>query len=206
MGNRKNAICTILLIIINIVVFLKLSFGGMTEDGIYMLEHGAMYVPFVTEHQEYYRLGSSLFLHFGFDHLVNNMLTLGIVGIHLEPVVGKMRFLLIYFISGFGGNLISMLLELRAESYAISAGASGAIFGLTGALLCLAFLNPGKLEHISKQGMLFMVGLNLYNGFVNEGVDNAAHVGGLFFGIMVTALVCGKCYKESSADTDFGRY
>ena len=70
--NTIKAPCTILLAAVNIIVFLVLSFLGMTEDGEFMLKHGAMYVPYLIQRGEYYRLFSSMFLHFGYDHLVNN--------------------------------------------------------------------------------------------------------------------------------------
>ena len=93
MGNQKKAVCTIGIAAVNVIVFLLLSFGGRTEDGMYMLEHGAMYVPYVVEYKEYYRLFTCIFLHFGFSHLMNNMLTLVVVGWNVEMFVGKARFL-----------------------------------------------------------------------------------------------------------------
>mgnify|MGYP000264318680 CR=1 FL=1 len=66
-----------------------------------MLEHGAMYVPYVVEYKEYYRLFTCIFLHFGFSHLMNNMLTLVVVGWNVEMFVGKARFLTIYLLSGW---------------------------------------------------------------------------------------------------------
>ena len=67
--NTIKAPCTILLAAVNVIVFLVLSFLGMTEDGEFMLKHGAMYVPYLIQRGEYYRLFSSMFLHFGYDHL-----------------------------------------------------------------------------------------------------------------------------------------
>lgn len=189
MTNQKKPICTIILIALNVVYFFVLSFGGMTEDGYYLLEHGAVYAPYVMEYKEYYRLFTSIFLHFDITHLMNNMVTLGVVGANVEPVVGKVRFLLIYFISGLGGNLLSLAVELKTQEYAISAGASGAIFGLTGALLCLAILNRGRIGNVTRQGMLFMIAISLYLGFAGEGVDNFAHIGGLLCGVIVTFLI-----------------
>ncbi len=196
-------IVTIGLIIVNVLVFLILSLGGMTEDGLYMLEHGAMYVPYFIERKEYYRIFTSLFLHFGFEHLLNNMITLGVVGKYLEPIVGKVRFVLIYFISGLIGSAVSVLPEWFKGDFAISAGASGAIFGLTGALLSLTILNRGQIAGITKQGMLIVIGLSLYNGFVSEGVDNFAHIGGLACGFFITFLLCFQSYNKRRTDTEF---
>lgn len=201
MGVQKKSICTIAIAAINIIVFFFLSFGGMTEDGLYMLKHGAMYTPFFLEQQEYYRIFTSIFLHFGFAHLMNNMVTLFVVGWSVEQEVGKVRFIIIYLLSGLGGNLLSMAGEIAAEDYSISAGASGAVFGLTGALLCLAFMNHGRVANVTDQGMVVMVLISLYLGFTSEGVDNMAHVGGLLTGIIITWLLCRKLYtkRRSSA-------
>ena len=197
MANQKKAVCTIGIAVANIIVFLLLSFGGRMEDGMYMLEHGAMYVPFVVEYKEYYRLFTCMFLHFGFSHLMNNMLTLVVIGWNVEMFVGKIRFLVIYFLSGLGGNLLSMDVDIWKQDYSVSAGASGAIFGLTGAMLCLAILNHGRAGNITKQGMIVMIFISLYTGFTSGGVDNFAHIGGLLTGCLVTTLLCWKRNSKS---------
>lgn len=197
MANQKKAVCTIGIAVANIIVFLLLSFGGRMEDGMYMLEHGAMYVPFVVEYKEYYRLFTCMFLHFGFSHLMNNMLTLVVIGWNVEMFVGKIRFLVIYFLSGLGGNLLSMAIDIWKQDYSVSAGASGAIFGLTGAMLCLAILNHGRAGNITKQGMIVMIFISLYTGFTSGGVDNFAHIGGLLIGCLVTTLLCWKRNSKS---------
>ena len=197
MANQKKAVCTIGIAVANIIVFLLLSFGGRMEDGMYMLEHGAMYVPFVVEYKEYYRVFTCMFLHFGFSHLMNNMLTLVVIGWNVEMFVGKIRFLVIYFLSGLGGNLLSMAVDIWKQDYSVSAGASGAIFGLTGAMLCLAILNHGRAGNITKQGMIVMIFISLYTGFTSGGVDNFAHIGGLLTGCLVTTLLCWKRNSKS---------
>jgi len=197
MANQKKAVCTIGIAVANIIVFLLLSFGGRMEDGMYMLEHGAMYVSFVVEYKEYYRLFTCMFLHFGFSHLMNNMLTLVVIGWNVEMFVGKIRFLVIYFLSGLGGNLLSMAVDIWKQDYSVSAGASGAIFGLTGAMLCLAILNHGRAGNITKQGMIVMIFISLYTGFTSGGVDNFAHIGGLLTGCLVTTLLCWKRNSKS---------
>ncbi|MBQ8559794.1 MAG: rhomboid family intramembrane serine protease [Tyzzerella sp.] len=201
MGNRRTPLCTIALVIINVAVFLILSFGGMTENALYMAEHGAMYVPYFLYNKEYYRIVTCMFLHFGFEHLMNNMVTLVIVGRYLEPLIGKVRFIIIYLISGLGGSALSLVAEYYTGDYAVSAGASGAIFGLTGALLSLAILNRGRIAELTKRGIVIMIALSLYNGFVTEGVDNLAHVGGLICGFLVTFVLCFQRYAKRRANT-----
>ena len=99
---KPKAVCTVGLIIVNIAVFMVLSLLGDTENGYFMLHHGAMYEPMILENQEYYRFFTCMFLHFGIQHLLNNMVMLGALGWQLEPVIGKVKYLLIYFISGLG--------------------------------------------------------------------------------------------------------
>ena len=188
---RRKAPCTAALIVVNVAVFIFLSFGGMTEDAYYMLRNGAMYLPLLQQ-GEYYRMFTSIFLHFGFSHLVNNMLMLGVMGWQLELVVGRIKFLIIYFAAGLGGNVLSALAELRTGDYAVSAGASGAIFGIIGALLYIAVRNHGQIGNVSGQGILIMVALTLYYGFTSSGVDNFAHIGGLATGFVLAVLL----YRE----------
>ena len=199
---RKKAPCTIALIAVNAAVFIFLSFGGMTEDAYYMLQHGAMYLPLVEE-GEFYRLVTSLFLHFGLSHLVNNMLMLGVMGWQLELVVGKVKFLIIYFAAGIGGNLLSAMVEMRSGEYAVSGGASGAIFGIIGALLYIAVRNNGRIGTVTGQGIIVMVVLTLYYGFTSTGVDNFAHIGGFAAGFLLAVCLYRK--KDAKFGSGFGR-
>lgn len=198
MREKKQELCTILLIGINLLVFIILTFMGRTEDGYFMLQHGAMYEPYVLQKQEYYRLFTSLFLHFGISHLLNNMVLLWALGSILEKEVGKIRFLLCYFISGLGGNLVSLYWNSMHDRQVVSAGASGAIFGLMGGLLWIVFANRGRLGTLSGKGMLIMVVLSLYFGFTSTGVDNLAHIGGLVFGFLTAFLT----YRRKNAPDD----
>lgn len=189
MEDNKKAVCTTALIVVNVAVFFILSFIGMTEDSMFMLEHGAMYQPYIVEGHEYYRIFTSLFLHFGISHLLNNMVMLGALGWNLEMETGKVRFLIIYFISGLGGNLLSLYMNAKADELVVSAGASGAIFGLMGAMVCVVLKNHGRAGRITNRGILFMVALSLYFGITSSGVDNAAHIGGLVCGFITAALI-----------------
>lgn len=195
--------CTTGLIVINVLVFFLLSLRGYTESGYFMLQYGAMYEPLVTDGHEYYRLITSLFLHFGIQHLLNNMVMLGALGYQLENEIGRIKFLLIYFISGIGGNLCSLYWNVSHGEQVISAGASGAIFGLMGALLYIVAVNRGRLGRLSGRGMLIMVALSLYFGLTSSGVDNSAHIGGLICGILITVLL----YRRKRMDhSQYGFY
>ena len=157
-----------------------------------MMEHGAMYVPYLMNGERYYTLITSMFLHFGFSHLMNNMVMLLVIGYSLEPEIGKIHFLLIYLGSGLMGNLVSAWFDVSQGSYAVSAGASGAIFGIVGALLYVVVRNHGRVGEISTRGLVLMAGLSLYYGFTAQGVDNAAHIGGLISGFLLAVLTYWK--------------
>ena len=203
MRRQPQAVCTTGLIVINVLVFFLLSLRGDTESGYFMLQYGAMYEPLVTEGHEYYRLITSLFLHFGIQHLLNNMVMLAALGYQLENEIGRIKFLLIYFISGIGGNLCSLYWNVSHGEQIISAGASGAIFGLMGALLYIVAVNRGRLGRLSGRGMLIMVALSLYFGLTSSGVDNSAHIGGLICGILITVLL----YRRKRMDhSQYGFY
>ncbi len=202
MERAKQAPVTITFAVINVLVFLVLSFGGQTEDAYYMLEHGAMYTPFIME-GEHYRMFTSMFLHFGMEHLLSNMLTLIVFGYYLEPVLGSVKTALIYIISGLGGNALSLVVDLSEVNPAVSAGASGAIFGLTGALLCLTLIHRGRIGNVTRHGMIIMIALSLYNGYTSEGIDNMAHIGGLITGILLTLIVGWKLNINNRPRTDW---
>lgn len=196
MRQKPEAICTVALIVINITVFFILTLFGDTEDAVFMLQHGAMYEPYVIEGHEYYRMFTCLFLHFGITHLLNNMVLLGALGWNLELETGKIRFVIIYFVSGIMGNIVSLFYDLTLKQPAVSAGASGAIFGLMGALLYVVIANRGRLGRLSGRGMLVMVILSLYFGLTSTGVDNFAHIGGLVSGFLLAVLLYRRKHKN----------
>ena len=210
MKKRPEAVCTVALIVINVAVFLILSAMGDTEDAVFMMNHGGMYEPLIVQEHEYYRLFTSMFLHFGMSHLLNNMVLLGALGWNLELETGKIKFLIIYLVSGLGGNLLSLYYDqsLPLGERAVSAGASGAIFGLMGALLYVVIANTGRLGRLSGRGMLFMIALSLYYGLTSTGVDNWAHIGGLVCGFILSVILYrpgrtygsyGKSYGENGS-------
>ena len=206
MDYQKKAVCTMGIVLINVIVFLYLSFQGMTESGSFILKHGGLYIPYMQQYGEYYRLVTSMFLHFGFAHLCNNMVILFFTGWNLELEIGKIKFLLIYFLGGIGGNLLSAVEEVWTGEYAVSAGASGAIFAVIGALLYIAIRNHGHIGNISGKGIIFMVFCSLYAGFTSTGVGNFAHIGGFVSGFLLAVLLYRKKDKKHSAGSYGGFY
>lgn len=182
----------LIMVAINVIVFFVLDIMGDTTDGYFMFQHGAMYPYAVTEGQEYYRLLTSAFLHFGISHLVNNMIMLVCLGSYLERALGKIKYLIFYLLTAVGSSLISMAHTLYTDDPVISAGASGVIFGVIGALLYLVIRNKGHFEDLTMVRFLIMLVLSLYYGFTSTGVDNAAHVGGLLVGFFLAVLLYRK--------------
>ena len=180
---------TILLIILNVLVFLVSESSGSSQDVMHMLDLGAAYTPLITENGEVYRLFTSMFLHFGISHLMNNMLVLFVLGSRLERAVGKLHFLAVYLFGGTAANIISMFLELKTGEYSVSAGASGAVFAVMGAMIYIVLRNRGRLEDLTVRQILIMAAFSLYFGFTSTGVDNAAHVGGILAGLILAALL-----------------
>ena len=180
---------TELIALANILVYIILSFGGATEDAFYMASRGAMYPEFLTINHQWWRLLTAMFLHFGVAHLMNNMVIFCCVGSRLEKYIGHWKMAVVYFAAGIGGGLLSYIMMLLSGNYAVSGGASGAVFGVIGGLLWVVIYHRGKLEGMTTKGILIMVVLSLYFGFTSTGVDNWCHVGGMLCGFLATLIL-----------------
>ena len=130
----------LLMIGINVVIFIIMEFLGNTEDTEFMLQWGAACRPLILN-GEWYRLFTSMFLHFGIYHLVNNMAVLLFMGDMVENAVGHWKYLAIYLGSGLVGNLLSLYMDIKSQSNIVSAGASGAIYGIIGGVFVLMIKN-----------------------------------------------------------------
>lgn len=177
---------TPILISINILIFLTMLVSGVhiiSPEGSDLILWGANFKPLTLE-GEWWRLLSACFLHIGIFHLLLNMYALIYIGFLLEPYLGKSRFIAAYLVTGVASSVAS----LWWNDLTISAGASGAIFGMYGVFLAL--LTTNLLEKSARQSLLasilVFVGYNLLGGFkANSGVDNAAHIGGLISGLLI---------------------
>ena len=116
----------------NLLLFLLVELTGSTGDTAQMIRWGAAYTPLIQA-GEYYRLFTCMFLHFGFQHLLNNMLLLFFLGDYVERFIGKVRYLILYLAGGFLASLFSYLQDLQQGQDTVSAGASGAVFAVLGA-------------------------------------------------------------------------
>ncbi len=189
---KRLPLITVILIAVNVLAFIYTEFQGSTLNADDMIRMGAMYGPAFFGEHEYYRIITHFFLHFGFDHLFNNMMSLLVLGYALESGIGRTWFSIIYLFSGvFSGIASAVSLELRGEgAYVVSCGASGAIYGLMGALLVLLVIN--ERNHLKRELPRFMIYifLCLYSGNQDPGIDNMAHISGFVGGILICIVVC----------------
>lgn len=185
----KKEPVTAALMLINLIVFVLVEVTGGSQDTMHMIECGAAYTPYILEQGEYYRIFTCMFLHFGMEHLANNMLVLFVLGQRLEPILGKIRFLVIYLLGGMGGSVVSLLMDLKGQEFFISAGASGAVFAVMGAMIYVLLRNRGRVADLSARQILIMAAFSVYFGFAAGGVDNAAHLGGMACGFVLAALL-----------------
>jgi len=190
----KKIIVTPILILICILVFISMYiFGNGSEDIMTLIKFGANYQPLIKL-GEVWRLFTSMFLHIGIIHLVCNMYSLWILGKELETFLGKFKFLIVYLGSGFIGSLLSVVVHSS-----VSAGASGAIFGLMGSLLYFGYHYRLYLGSVIKTQIIPIILLNLLIGFTLSGIDNFAHIGGLIGGYLFTCAL-GVPGKSKTSD------
>lgn len=178
----KTKSITTYLIIINVIVFIiEFFLGGSTSNNI-INQLFTMYTPSVLSGQVW-RLFTSMFLHFGSMHIFMNMLALYNIGYFLEDYIGSKKYLTIYLLGGICGNLFTMLSESILHNYSMGAGASGAIFAILGALVCIAKLEPNS--HLDYRNILISTIFALLPGFVISNISLSAHIGGLIGGIIL---------------------
>ena len=185
MRNNKPII-TYILIFINIVMFvLMYMLGNGSENTNTLIDFGANYI-LLTKAGEYYRLITSGFLHIGVIHLLLNIYSLYIVGSQVEYFYGKVKYIIIYLFSLIMGSLFTVALS---SANTVSAGASGAIFGLLGSILYFGIKYRGYIGNSLVNQIVPVVVLNLIIGFTTPGIGNAAHIGGLIGGYLISMAV-----------------
>jgi len=162
------------------------TFYGHTTQ--FLLEHGALHKPSLLA-GEWYRLVTHLFLHGDVWHLGNNMLILFCLGNALEHYVGKKTYVALYFCSGILAGLGSVVYNTGGT---VSVGASGAVFGIVGAMAFLVVKHKGRLPGFTGPRMIIFILMSVYAGFVDQGIDNAAHIAGLLAGFLLALLFCRK--------------
>jgi membrane associated rhomboid family serine protease len=186
-GSRRVNAVTMALIGVNVLVYLaELAAGGtVSGTGNWIYSHGVLVADAQysngqlagVSHGEWWRLFTAAFLHYGPLHLALNMYSLYITGSLLEHVIGRWRFVLLYVVAGLAGSAGALI----ASPNAITVGASGAIFGVFGALFVLE-----RARHIASGGQIAaLIVLNLVFSFLLPGISIGGHIGGLIGGVVL---------------------
>ncbi|HEX4786453.1 MAG TPA: rhomboid family intramembrane serine protease [Candidatus Sulfotelmatobacter sp.] len=189
--SQSNISVTNVLLIANVMVFIAMviaSGPSLDFTGQVMVHFGANFGPFTLSGQ-WWRLLTYMFLHGGLMHIAFNMWCLWDLGALCESLYGRWTYAAIYFVTGIAAGLTSV----GWNPGVLSVGASGAIFGLAGALIASFYLGEFSVPRVAIQGtlrsLLFFVGFNVFFGSVVSGIDNACHAGGLISGLIVGALI-----------------
>lgn len=185
----KKPIVTNVLIGIMIFIFVFMYvFGNGSTDTYTLFKFGGL-----VKDGSFLRIISSMFLHIGFIHLIMNMYSLSILGKQTETFYGHFKTLIIFIFSGIVGNLLSLILM---DTKTISAGASGAIFGLMGAILYFSLNQRTYMGEALKREILPVIILNLVFSFMIPSINIYAHIGGLVGGMIISNAL-GIKYKSS---------
>jgi len=174
-------IVTVSLIGICVAVFIILTLKGGSQNTLVLLRYGAKDSGLIWEGQ-YWRLITPIFLHAGLTHLLLNAFSLFQMGGLIELMYGKLRMLVIFMASGFLATMASTI-----ASPNISVGASGAIFGLFGALLYFGLRNPAIFRSVFGMRIYIVLAINLVMGVVIPNIDSVAHLGGLVGGFVTAS-------------------
>ena len=169
---------------VNLIFFLISEIYG---EKIYDI--GACSPYMVLEQHQFYRLLTSNYLHYGWDHFFNNMVVFLVLGSSLEKIMGGVRYFILYTGSGLIGSLVSVFYYTSIGEDVLSAGASGAIFGITGALAAIFLFCRKRLGDFNGSGIFLMIAGSIYHGFQSSGTDNAAHIGGCIGGFILVLLL-----------------
>lgn len=182
--SRRPVITYTIIAVCILAFFMMYILGSGSENVNTLLMFGANYKYLVVNYHEYYRILTCIFLHIGIIHLLTNMYSLYIIGPQVENFYGKWKYLFIYLISGICGSILSL-----AFSDSINAGASGAIFGLMGALLYFGYHYRVYLSNTLLRQLIPVIIVNLTISIIIPSISLSAHVGGLVGGIIASMLV-----------------
>ncbi|MEB6610272.1 rhomboid family intramembrane serine protease [Staphylococcus borealis] len=170
------------LITVNVLIWLIMILYLNHFSDVKLLDLGGL-VHFNVVHGEWYRLITSMFLHFNFEHILMNMLSLFIFGKIVESIVGPLKMLGIYIISGLLGNFISLSFNIHT----VSVGASGAIFGLIGAIFAMMFVSKTFTRKVIGQMLIALLVLIVLSLFMSN-INIMAHLGGFIGGVLITLI------------------
>ena len=189
-NTQKKPVFALIFALINTMIFIGFELFGDINDVIRLYSFGALEWHSVIEQSEYYRLFTSMFIHFDFSHLSSNMISLLAISSHLEPSISHIRYIVIYIVSGLCASISSVIYHAHIDETVISVGASGAIFGVFGAYAVYALFNKLNGQYVSAGRIAIVSLLMLYSGMSSPSIDNAAHLGGIICGCLIAFICC----------------
>lgn len=179
---------TIFLLTVNIVVYLLMLFHGVSwiePTPETLVAWGGVYQPAIVENHEFFRLFKAIFIHVGAIHLFLNMYLLLSLGIIAEYMIGSLFFTVVYLGSGIIGNIASLNFS---GINIVSCGASGALLGIIAVTFIASINKDNRTATEIMKLSLFFLAYNIFNGFTQPSIDNAAHIGGALTGVCLGLL------------------
>lgn len=198
---KMFGVITPILVLINVLVYIAYVYTKDSYGFSYLEEKLTDNLQYVLVEKQYYRIVTSIFFHFSLTHLLSNMVVLIALGARVENLIGKVGYICAYLFCGIIASVCSIVSCYMGNFYDYAGGASGAICGLMGILIVFAFFGKGKISDISLKDLIFLSVITILNGYVSEGIDNAAHVGGLIAGLFVGVLCAYICSKKKNSGT-----
>ena len=191
---RKASYVSLILILVNVVIWVILEYNGGSNNVETLLRFGAINADLIQSTGQYWRLLSSVFLHIGFAHLAYNVFALYIFGSRLEKYINVGQYLFIYIFAGFVGGLVSYAGSLLMNTNTIAAGASGAIYGLLGAILILSKASGQSIDGLNAYMMWLIFIFGIVFSVISPSVDVFAHIGGFIGGLLASSpiVIMGK--------------
>jgi rhomboid protease GluP len=185
----KKSIITIALISVNVIMYIITAIlsGDIIDSDIRALIFLGAKVNELISSGEYYRLITAMFLHGGMMHLLLNMYALNALGPFVEKVYGSTKYVIIYFVAGIVSSIFSYMF-----SEGVSIGASGAIFGLFGAVFIFSLKMKDRVGKGMLKNIISVIGINIFIGISIPNIDNLAHLGGLIGGILISLMFKNK--------------
>lgn len=186
--NDEKPYLTYAFIAINILVWIYMEMNGGSTDIYNLIRFGSVDAYSIFVKGEYYRIITSMFIHIGISHLIFNCFSLYIFGTRMEKYMKKWQYFLLYMMSGILGGLISVTVDLMNDRVLISAGASGAIYGVLGAILVYSKVYKRQVGGLSHYTILIMLIAGIAFGFMDSSISNIAHLGGFVSGGLIAYL------------------
>ncbi|PKM49491.1 MAG: hypothetical protein CVV02_15795 [Firmicutes bacterium HGW-Firmicutes-7] len=185
-------ILTLLLILSNLGIWLAMEAAGGSTNSQVLIKFGALYTPLVIDGRQYWRLLTANFVHIGASHLFLNCFSLFIFGTRLEKYMSRFQFIGVYIGAALFGAGFSLTSHLFMNTVAITAGASGAIYGLIGSIIVCSKLSGKSIDGLTDYIMIIFFILGMAISLVSPNVDVNAHLGGFVGGILFTFAVLRK--------------